>query len=105
MLNAEHLIGRKYAFRKITPKDILPNAYKQLINKALFVCTSILLADYDHLRINKLNREQRLLVPLTEKISSDKELLYYLSYGTNGRSNLLYTFKILRELFENQIRY
>jgi hypothetical protein len=105
MLNAEHLIGRKYAFRKITPKDTLPNAYKQLVNKALFVCTSILLADYNHTKINNLNDEQSLLKPLTEKISTDKELFNYLSYGTNGRSNLLYTLKVLRELFKDQIKY
>lgn len=105
MQNAEYLIGRKYAFRKIIPKDIVPGAYKQLINKALFVCISILLANYDPSRIKQLNTEQSLLEPLASKIIEDRELFNYLSYGTNGRNNLIYTFKILKELFENQIKY
>jgi hypothetical protein len=45
MKNAEYLLGRRYAFRKIVPETIIPGSYKQLINKALFVCISILLAD------------------------------------------------------------
>jgi len=105
MLNAEYLIGRKYSFRKITPKDLAPNAYKQLINKALFVCTSILLANYDHSKLKEMNAESSLLIPLADKIENDPDLFYYLSYGTNGRSNLLYTFHVLKELFENQIKY
>ena len=105
MLNAEYLIGRRYSFRKITPKDLAPNAYKQLINKALFVCTSILLANYDHYRLKAMNAELSLLNPLAEKIDTDDELFNYLSYGTNGRNNLLYTFHVLKVLFENQIKY
>jgi hypothetical protein len=105
MKNAEYLLGRKYAFRKILPSDLEPNAYKQLINKALFVCISILLAKYDSAQLKKANPEFALQQPLANKINDDKDLLYYLSYGTNGRANLLYTFKVLQELFENQIKY
>jgi len=105
MKNAEYLIGRKYAFRKIVVKDIQPNAYKQLINKALFVCISILLADYEHEKITSMNEKGILLSPLAKKIQDDNQLLYYLSYGTNGRANLLYTYTVLKELFNNVIRY
>ena len=105
MKNAEYLIGRKYAFRKIVVKDIQPNAYKQLINKALFVCISILLADYEHEKITSMNEKGILLSPLAEKIQNDNQLLYYLSYGTNGKANLLYTYTVLKELFNNVIRY
>jgi hypothetical protein len=105
MKNAEYLIGQRYAFRKILPDFILPGAYKQLINKALFVCTSILLADYDHKKIVSLNEKGTLLSPLAEKIQEDGQLLYYLSYGTNGKANLLYTYSALKELFNKVVKY
>jgi hypothetical protein len=105
MKNAEYLIGRKYAFRKIVPDDILPDAWKQLINKALFVCISILLADYEHEKIKSVNANQALLSPLATIIRNDQQLFNYLSYGTNGKANLLYTYKILKQLFNEIIKY
>jgi hypothetical protein len=105
MINSEYLIGRKFAFRKIQTKDIQPNSYKQLINKALFVCTTILLANFNSDKIKDLNQENSLRQVLAEKIENNKDLLYYLSYGTNGKANLLYTFKELNELFSLYIKY
>jgi hypothetical protein len=105
MINAEYLLGRRYAFRKTLRKDIRPNAWKQLINKALFVCISILLADYDAEKIKSLNTEQVLLDPLANNIEQDRQLLDYLSYGTNGKANLLYTYKALKQLFDKAIKY
>lgn len=105
MQNAEYLIGRRYAFRKILLKDIQPDSYKQLINKALFVCTSVLLAQYDTERVKELNEEQLLKTLIAEKIDNDRELWNYLSYGTNGRANLTYTFRVLSELFKQNIKY
>jgi len=105
MKNAEYLIGRRYAFRKISPNTIHPKATKQLINKALFVCTSILLADYECEKIMSLNERGILLSPLADKIHKDSQLFSYLSYGTNGKANLLYTFSVLKELFNQIIRY
>lgn len=105
MKNAEHLIGSKYAFRKIQNKDIQPNSYKQLINKALFVCCSVLLSDYDSDLIIEKNSPNLLTNLIAEKIERDKQLIYYLSYGTNGKANLLYTFNVLNELFKNNITY
>ena len=105
MKNAEYLIGKKYAFRKITPVDLQPTSYKQLINKALFVCTSVLLARYDFDRVKELNDSSSLLHLLAEEIRSDDSLFNYLSYGTNGWNNLNYTFNKLKVLFNNNIRY
>lgn len=105
MQNAEYLIGRRYAFRKIMLKDIQPNSYKQLINKALFVCTSVLLAQYDTERVKELNEEYSLRRVVAEKIDNDRELWNYLSYGTNGKNNLLYTFRVLSELFKQNIKH
>ena len=105
MKNASYLIGPRYAFRKIRPNDTLPTSYKQLINKALFVCTSILLADYECEKLMSQNEKSVLLFPLANKINEDPQLIYYLSYGTNGRANLLYTYSVLKELFTKVIRY
>jgi hypothetical protein len=105
MKNAEHLIGSRYSFRKIQNKDIQPDSYKQLINKALFVCCSILLADYDSEIIANNNNPNSLTGLIADKIESDRQLIYYLSYGTNGKANLLYTFGVLNELFKNNIVY
>ena len=105
MKNAEYLIGSRLAFRKIQNKDIQPDAYKQLINKALFVCCSVLLADYDSDLITEKNSPNLLTSLIAAKIESDKQLIYYLSYGTNGKANLLYTFNVLNELFKNNITY
>lgn len=105
MKNAEYLIGRKYAFRKIQSKDIQPHSYKQLINKALFVCCSVLLADYDHNLIVNQNNDNSLTSLIAEIIEDDKQLFYYLSYGTNGKANLNYTFHILKGLFQKNINY
>lgn len=105
MVNSEYLIGRKFAFRKIQTKDILPTSYKQLINKALFVCTSILLANYNCDKIKELNNENALSHIIAEQIESNNEFLNYLSYGTNGKANLLYTFKLLNGLFSQHINY
>ncbi|MFA5649845.1 MAG: DUF262 domain-containing protein [Proteiniphilum sp.] len=105
MQNAEYLIGRRHAFRKILLKDIQPDSYKQLINKALFVCASILLTQYNIERVRELNEEQSLMQPIAEKIENDNELWSYLSFGTNGRANLTYTFRVLNELFKQKIKY
>lgn len=105
MKNAEYLIGRRYAFRKILTKNILPDSYKQLLNKALFVCTSILLANYDHNKIISLNIADSLKIKLAEKIEGDFKLMSFLSYGTNGRANLTYTFEVLKELFSENVKY
>lgn len=104
MKNAEYLIGKKYAFRKIQLKDILPKSYKQLINKALFVCSSILLAEYDHEEIRNKNKKGCMTELIATKIDSDSTLLNYLSYGTNGRANLLCTFKALDDIFSKNIK-
>lgn len=105
MKNAEYLIGRRYSFRKIQTRDLSPNSYKQLLNKALFVCTSILLSNYDHVKIIELNAVDSLREKIAQKIESDHRLFNFLSYGTNGRANLTYTFDALKELITSNLKH
>ncbi|MBI1307429.1 MAG: DUF262 domain-containing protein [Bacteroidetes bacterium] len=103
MLNAQYLLGSRHAFRKIRREDIQPNAHKQLINKALFVSLSVVLSQYNHDYIRANNMEKQLLEPLASAIEDDGDFLNYLSYGTNGRNNLLYTFNKIQELINQNI--
>lgn len=105
MENAKYLIGPKYAFRKIRMADLAPLAYKQLINKALFVCTTVLLADYDTKVIRRNNKEGTLAKLIAEIIDKDPLLYSYITYGTNGRKNLTFTFNEMKKLFEKSIIY
>jgi hypothetical protein len=105
MQNAEYVFGRKHAFRKIMIKDLEPNAYKQLLNKALFVCCSVLLSKYDPAVIQAKNPHLSLLYPLAKKIGDDFRLLNYLSYGTNGKANLQYAFAEIEKLIEEHLKY
>ena len=101
MINAEYLFGSRYAFRKIRLKDIKPNSSKQLINKALFVCISILLSYYDPLEIKKNNKANCLTYYLANEIDDNQELFNYLSYGTNAKSNLNYVLKSIEKLIDD----
>jgi hypothetical protein len=105
MQNSEYLFGRKHAFRKIMIKDLEPNAYKQLLNKALFVCLSVLLSKYEPNRVKENNPELALLKPLAIKIGEDLKLLNYLSYGTNGKANLQYVFEEIGKLINENLKY
>jgi hypothetical protein len=105
MQNAKYLFGSRFAFRKVRPKDIEPNSGKQLINKALFVCWSVLLSYYEPERIKEMNDEYSLLEPLAHEIFNDHELLNYLSYGTNSKNNLNYALRAAEQLIEKHLKY
>jgi hypothetical protein len=101
MKNASYVFGNKNAFRKIK----LDDTRKQLINKALFVSWSVLLADYDTKTIMNSNKQQCLLMPLSQKLNEDSTLRNYLSHGTNGKANLQYAFSCANELIQKHLKY
>ncbi|MDR2811074.1 MAG: DUF262 domain-containing protein [Tannerellaceae bacterium] len=105
MNNADYLFGSRYAFRKVRLKDIEPKAYKQLINKALFVSWSVLLADYETEKVQRLNKRKSLLKPEAKTIESDTQLWSYLSYGTNGKANIQYAFSCVDKIIHEHLRY
>jgi hypothetical protein len=105
MKNAEYLFGNRYAFRKVTPIDLEPYSYKQLINKALFVCWSVLLADFDADIVSQKNEPKALLSPLASAIFNDNKLWSYLSYGTNSKANLVYAFNECKKIINEHLKY
>lgn len=104
MNNAAHLFG-KYAFRKIMLRHLEPNAYKQLINKALFVSWSVLLSEYDPKEIISKNEEGILSRPLANLISEDPKLFNYLTYSTNSKANLQYAFSAAKKVIQSNLKY
>ena len=103
MKNASYLIGGRYAFRKILPESINSNARKQILNKALFVVTSLLLSQYPYQKVIVYNKKELLTEIIADTIVEDDQLYNYLSYSTNSKANMLYVFKIFNELFIKHI--
>lgn len=96
MKNAFHLFG-EYSFRKCLPMHLQPKARKQLINKAIFVSWSVLLAFVNENSV--LEFPQGILAqPLADKLASNLELLHYLTYSTNSKTNIQAAFKAADEI-------
>lgn len=100
MKNARYLFG-KHAFRKVY-ENTDENSNRSQINKALFVSWSVLLSKYDPVIIQEKNASNSLIQPLGIAIS-ESPLGYYLSYGTNGKANILCAFDSAREIIDNNI--
>lgn len=105
MKNAKYLFGQKYAFRKVMPRDLTPSAYKQLINKVLFVSWSVLLSKYDNEKIKLLNPEKALLEPLANEIQNDTKFFNFLSFGTNSKANIVYVFQKVESIIATHLKY
>ena len=103
MKNATYLIGGRYAFRIIIPVGIVSTARKQILYKALFVVTSLLLSQYPYEEVIRYNKKEQLTEVIADKIFEDSKLYNYLSYSTNSKANMLYIFDTLNELFTTNI--
>lgn len=103
MKNAKWLFGEKYAFRKVKPDDLKDGAPKQLLNKALFEVWSVLLADKAPDVICNNYCEGYLISKFASLLESDQELMYYLSYGTNGKANMVYIFKTIESWLNKEL--
>jgi len=97
MINARHLFGR-HAFRKVY-KDTTSNSYRSVINKALFLSWSVLLADIPCEKVMLIKKESWISV-LGEAISNDKDYYDMLSYGTNGWKNIIFAFDKAKQIIE-----
>lgn len=103
MKNSLLLFGGRNAFRKLKYDNGGVDSTKQLFNKALFVSWSVLLADIPYDIISKIYPQDYLLVPFAELLKSDEQLMYFISYGTNGKANLEYIFQKISGLIKEKI--
>lgn len=104
MQNAFHLFGR-YSFRKCKVEHIRPDASRQLINKALFVCWSVLLSPYDSRKVDEKNESTSLALPLAKMVSSNNDLFQYLTYSTNSKVNIQAAFKAAEEIINKNLNH
>ena len=101
MKNAYYLFGR-HAFRRID-EGVTPESGRSVINKALFASEAVLLAVHSEEKVqHKL--EFALLKPFAEAMTHDAQYSYYLSYGTNGKLNIIYAFKKAFELLDINLK-
>lgn len=101
MTNAYHLLGH-HAFRRIQ-KNADETSARSVINKALFASESVLLAEYD-INFVKKSKKNCLISPLAMLMSNNSVYSYYLSYGTNGKQNIIYVFKETDNFFKNNFK-
>ena len=94
---------KKYAFRKVKSADLKENSQRQLLNKALFEVWSVLLADKAPDVICNNYCEGYLIGKFASLLESDQELMYYLSYGTNGKANMVYIFKTIESWLNKEL--
>lgn len=103
MNNCRWLFGGRNAFRKLKYENGVVDSWRQLFNKALFVAWSVQLADIPYDNLSKKYPQDYLLEPFAKLLKDDEQLMYYISYGTNGKSNLEYAFQKVAELIKEKI--
>lgn len=104
MKNSILLLGGTNAFRKLKYENGVVDSSRQLFNKALFVAWSVLLADIPYDFLSMKYSQDYLLVPFAKLLKEDEQLMYYISYGTNGKSNLEYIFQKISQLISDNIK-
>lgn len=101
--NAFYLFGQ-YSFRKVG-LDFF-NDRRPPVNKLLMMCISVLLANYDHDFVKEkiAHDDWSVLEELALEINrADGELWTALTYSTNSKRNIHYTFERLVPFFKNRL--
>lgn len=100
MKNAYHLFGH-HSFRRVN-NESTSTGPRSVINKALFASESVLLSDFDTEKVVLLPQNQMVSV-FANALAADDDYSYYLSYGTNGRQNIIYAFRKAFEIFNKHL--
>lgn len=99
MRNAFYLFGR-HAFRRVR-ENTKPESGRYQINKALFICWSVVLASIPEEKIRNNFQEGVMVAGLGKAIESDAYFNSYLSNGTNGWKNMKYILEKVESLLSN----
>lgn len=102
MKSARYLFG-DYAFRKCLLEHLRPDSRKQLINKALFVSWSVILANVGHGSVKENYNKKALIRPLAKKITEDNIFFNFLTFGTNGRANIESAFGVVHQILDDNL--
>lgn len=101
MENAYHLFGR-HSFRKV--KEGTCNSTNRLIiNKLLFESWSVILSQYDSDVVTNKFEANSFIKILGHELDTDSEYYKYVSYGTNGRANVIYAFNKASEIMKTKM--
>jgi hypothetical protein len=101
MQNAYHLFGR-HCFRKV--KESTCNSTNRLIiNKLLFESWSVILSQYDTDSVTKKFEANSFIKILGHELDTDSEYYKYVSYGTNGKANVIYAFNKAAEIMRREM--
>lgn len=99
MRDAYMLFGNK-TFRKVRVNQ----GRRSQVNKLLMLSECVLLAKYGNLYRNKINSGVNLSDALADLIENDEKLFNALTWSTNSKWNIDYTFKTLKlELFDKNL--
>lgn len=101
MINARFLFG-DHAFRKVYI-DTEVDSYRSVINKALFLSWSVLLADMQIDDLKRRFKRNSWIKVLGKRISEDAYYHRMLSYGTNGWKNIMVAFETAQDIIEEQM--
>ena len=101
MKNAYYLFGR-HSFRKVKT-NTTNQTNRLIINKLLFESWSIVLSQYDTTTIKNKFEENSFIGILGSVLDSDNQYRDYVSYGTNGKANVLYAFNKSFEIMKEKI--
>lgn len=101
MVNARYLFGN-HAFRKVYKETEL-DSFRSVINKALFLSWSVLLADIETAELKSRFKRYSWIKVLGTKISEDDYYYRMLSYGTNGWKNIMVAFDTAKDIIEEQM--
>lgn len=104
MQNARHLFG-EYAFRKCLLKDLAPQAYKQIINKALFLAWSIALSQYDAQIVQQQNEAGSFAKHQAIVLEPKSDFYQTITNTTSNKSSLLFTFQQVEQLLNTYLKY
>ena len=101
MQNAYHLFGR-HCFRKV--KESTCNSTNRLIiNKLLFESWSVILSQYETDSVTKKFEANSFIKILGRELDTDLEYYRYVSYGTNGKANVIYAFNKASEIMRREM--
>lgn len=98
--NSFHLFGR-YSFRKVTLEN-LPGK-RSPVNKLLMLTFSVLLSKYSHETVIARFGEGGLINPLAELISTNEDVFRAVTWGTNGKWNLVVCFNNFNEFLTERL--